>query len=99
VHIDDLTGFVRRAIEQDKISGVYNVTSPNPVTNKDFGSTLGKVLGRPSLFPVPGFALKAALGEFGEILLTGQRVIPERALTAGFKFKYLILEDALRSIL
>jgi len=99
VHIDDITGFIKYAIEHDKISGVYNVTTPNPVTNKDFSSTLGRALGRPSIFPVPGFALRAALGEFGEILLTGQRVIPERALTSGYKFKYPLLDEALKSIL
>lgn len=99
VHIDDITGFIKYAIEHDKISGAFNVTAPNPLTNKDFSSTLGKALGRPSIFPVPGFALRAALGEFSEILLTGQRVIPERAVTSGYKFKYPLLDEALKSIL
>lgn len=99
IHNDDITGFIRFAIENEKISGVYNLTSPHPLTNKEFGDVLGKVLGRPSVFPVPGFVLKAALGEFSEVLLTGQRVIPERALTAGYTFKYPELEDALKSIL
>ena len=99
VHIDDITGFIKYAIEHDKISGVYNLTAPNPLTNKDFSSQLGRALGRPSVFPVPGFALKAALGEFSEILLTGQRVIPERAITSGYKFIYPSLDKALRAIL
>ena len=99
VHIDDITGFIEYALEHDKISGVFNVTAPNPLTNKDFSSTLGRALGRPSLFPVPGFALRAALGEFSEILLTGQRVIPERALISGYNFKYPLLDEALKSIL
>ncbi len=99
VHIDDITGFIRYAIENNRISGVFNLTSPNPLTNKDFSSTLGRVLGRPSIFPVPGFALRAALGEFSEILLAGQRVIPERAVTSGYKFKYSLLDEALRAIL
>ena len=99
VHIDDITGFIRYAIEHDKISGVFNVAAPNPLTNKDFSSTLGRVMGRPSIFPVPGFALRAALGDFSEILLMGQRVMPERALKSGYKFKYPLLEEALRAIL
>ena len=99
VHIDDITGFIKYAIERDEISGVFNVTAPNPLTNKDFGSKLGRALGRPSIFPVPGFVLRATLGEFSEVLLTGQRVIPERVLTSGYKFKYPSLEEALKSIL
>jgi len=99
VHIDDITGFINYAIEHDEISGVFNVTAPNPLTNKDFSSKLGSALGRPSMFPVPGFALRATLGEFSEVLLTGQRVIPERVLTSGYKFKYPLLEEALKSTL
>ncbi len=99
VHVEDVSGFIKYAIEHSKISGMYNLTSPNPITNKDFGTVLGKALGRPSIFPVPGFVLKAVLGEFGEILLTGQRCIPERALTAGYTFKYPALDEALKSIL
>jgi hypothetical protein len=98
VHIDDVTGFIMFAIEHDKLSGVFNLTAPNPSTNKDFSTALGRALGRPSIFPVPGFVLKAALGEFGEILLTGQRCIPERALIAGYEFKYPLLDKALKSI-
>jgi len=99
VHIEDVTGFIMFAIEHDKLSGVFNLTAPNPSTNKDFSTALGRALGRPSIFPVPGFVLKAALGEFGEILLTGQRCIPERALIAGYEFKYPLLDKALKSIL
>ncbi len=99
VHVEDVSGFINYAIENSKIAGKYNLTSPGPVTNKDFGTALGKILGRPSILPVPGFVLKAALGEFGEILLTGQRCIPERALTAGYTFKYPLIDEALKAIL
>jgi uncharacterized protein (TIGR01777 family) len=82
VHIDDITGFIRYALENESVSGPFNVTAPKPVTNREFSSALGKVIGRPSFFPVPAMALKLALGEFGTVPLTGQRVFPARALKA-----------------
>lgn len=99
VHIDDITGFVRYAVENESVSGPYNVTAPKPVRNREFGSALGKVLGRPAFVPVPALALKLVLGEFGDVLLTGQRVISEKALRAGYTFKYADLNEALKAIL
>jgi uncharacterized protein (TIGR01777 family) len=99
VHQDDISGFIRYALENDSVAGQYNLVSPHPLRNKDFGSVLGKALGRPSFFPVPGFALKAALGEFGDVLLTGQRVVPDKVIKAGYTFKYQELDQALQSII
>jgi hypothetical protein len=99
VHIDDVTGFIEFALENDSVEGRFNLTAPNPVKNREFAKILGKVMHRPSIFPVPGFVLKLALGEFGEVLLTGQKVIPRRTLEAGYRFRYDDLEGALRDIL
>jgi uncharacterized protein (TIGR01777 family) len=99
VHIDDITGFIRYAFENKSVSGPFNVTAPGPVRNREFGSALGKVLGRPAFFPVPALALKLALGEFGDVLLTGQRVVSGKAVKAGYMFKYTDVNDALKAIL
>ena len=99
IHIDDITGFIRYALENESVSGQFNVTAPKPVTNREFSSALGKVIGRPSFFPVPALALKLALGEFGDVLLTGQRAIPGKAVKAGYTFKHTDVNEALKAIL
>ena len=96
--LHDTTGIIKLAMENENITGVLNVTSPNSVTNKDFSKTLGKVLHRPSFMLVPALALKATLGEMADMLLTGQKVLPERALEFGYKFRYSDLGEALRKI-
>jgi uncharacterized protein (TIGR01777 family) len=80
-------------------SSVWNATAPTPVTNAEFGRTLGAVLRRPAVLPAPAFGLKLLLGEFANFLLTGARVIPAAAERAGFRFRYRELEPALRSLL
>jgi uncharacterized protein (TIGR01777 family) len=99
VHINDITGFIRYALENESVAGPFNVTAPGPVRNKEFSSSLGKVLGRPAFFPVPALALKLALGEFGDVVLTGQRAISEKAVKAGYTFKYTDVNEALKAIL
>lgn len=99
IHIDDVIGLIKFAIENDKVTGVLNATGPKPVTNKEFSNILGKVLHRPSFMPIPGFTLRIAFGEMADMLLSGQRAIPQKALGLGYEFKYKNLEDALRSIL
>ena len=87
------------ALDTDEASGTYNATSPNPVTNREFSKTLGRVLGRPAVLPVPKLALKARFGdELGEIAAGGQRVVPRRALDAGFEFRHPELEPALSDL-
>lgn len=99
IHIVDLVNLYLYALENPSIQGALNGTAPEQINNKDFCKTLGKVMGRPSLFPVPGFILKIAVGEFATYLLTGRKVFPEKALKAGFKFKYDNIESALINIL
>jgi uncharacterized protein (TIGR01777 family) len=98
IHRDDIIGIIKLALENESISGPLNLTAPNPVTNKEFSRALGKVLHRPSFVAVPGFVVKLSLGELGAVLLTGQRVLPEKALKAGYKFKYSEVGEALRAI-
>lgn len=100
VHIDDLVGIILFAINDENINGPINGTSPNPVTNKVFSKILGKVLNRPSFITMPGFVLKVMLGQMAdELLLSGQNVIPEKMLNAGYEFQYTDLEDALTNLL
>ncbi len=80
----------------NEISGVWNATSPNPVTNAEFTREMGKALHRPTVFPVPPFALKLAFGEMGQHMLDSARVIPEAASKAGFPFRYPQLAPALQ---
>jgi uncharacterized protein (TIGR01777 family) len=100
VAIDDLVGAVRHALATDAMSGPVNVTAPEPVTNKEFVRTLGRVLGRPAVLPVPPPALRLLLGQFAEEgLLYSQRVAPARLLESGFTFAFPRLEPALRHLL
>ena len=100
IHIEDLVRMMLFAAEHDQVRGPLNGVSPNPVTNREFTKTLGRVLSRPTFMPpVPGFMLKLMFGEFGQILLHSQRAVPKRALEAGFHFQHPQLEPALREIL
>ncbi|PSC67365.1 epimerase family SDR39U1 chloroplastic-like isoform X2 [Micractinium conductrix] len=99
IHRDDIVGMVLEAIRNDSWQGVYNATAPNPVRMGELCSALGSVMGRPSLVPVPDFALRTLLGEGASVVLEGQRVVPSRAQDAGFKFKYSQVQDALRNVL
>lgn len=97
--IDDLVGIIHFVLENE-ISGVINATSPNPVTNYEFTKTLGKVLNRPTIFPIPEFPIKLMFGEMGDqLLLKGCRVVPKRLQELGYSFKFENLEDAMRQVL
>ncbi len=98
IHRADLIGIIKYILENEAIKGAVNATAPNPVTNRDFCRALGKALHRPSWVHVPAFAVKLAIGEFGRVVLTGQRVLPEKILKAGYEFKYADVEDALKAI-
>lgn len=97
IDLDDLVALVVHLLYEPSASGPINATAPNPVTNATFTSTLGRVLGRPTVIPIPGFAVKAAFGQMGEeTLLWGQRVLPAKATELGFRFAYEGVEESLR---
>jgi uncharacterized protein (TIGR01777 family) len=99
IHIDDLVGIILHAIRTASLSGPVNATAPAPVTNAEFSRALGKAMGRPAAIPTPAAALRLLLGEFADVLLTGQRVIPRKAEASGYRFRFPQLEPALRDIL
>ncbi|MDX1693761.1 MAG: TIGR01777 family oxidoreductase [Ketobacteraceae bacterium] len=96
IHRTDLCRLILFLLQDSRCSGPYNATSPTPVTNKEFTEALGKVLGKPTFLPMPGFALKLALGEASQLLLGGQNATPDKALQDGFKFKYTTIEHCLK---
>lgn len=98
IHVDDWIAMVLWMIENDRASGPFNATAPGPVTNREFTQTLARVLKRPAIFGAPAFALRAALGELADMLLTGQRAVPSRAEELGFRFTHRTLEPALHSL-
>jgi uncharacterized protein (TIGR01777 family) len=98
IHIDDWVSMVRWALDRSSVTGPLNVTAPEPVTNADFARILGRVLARPAFMPVPGFAVRLALGEMADVVLNGQFVVPAKALSLGFRFRYPRLQEALRAI-
>lgn len=98
VHIKDIARALRFIAETESISGPVNVTAPSPVTMKEFGKTLGSVLGRPHWLPVPAFALKVAMGEMSALVLEGQKVLPSVLLEHGYQFEYPELHSALIDI-
>jgi uncharacterized protein len=97
VHVEDVVGLILFAIERENLVGPANATAPQPVTNREFTRTLAHVLHRPAIFPAPAFALRWAVGEFAEILLASQRVMPRVALDAGYQFEHPTLEGALHA--
>lgn len=98
IHLDDVVGIVEHALG-NPMSGVFNATAPNPVTNERFTAELGRALHRPAMFPAPAFALKAMFGEMAEVMTGGQRVLPRATLEAGYKFQYPELAAALRDVI
>ena len=98
IHIDDEVGLIQFLIENERARGGFNGTAPNPVTMAEFSKTLGDVLNRPSWARVPPSILALMVGEMAEMLLHGQRAIPEAAIKLGFKFKYPNLKLALESL-
>ncbi len=99
IHAEDVVAMTLAALEDERWSGPINATAPDPVPNREFSKALGRVLGRPSLLPVPGAALRALYGEMAEIVTGGARVMPAKALVLGYEFTHPRLEDALRAAL
>lgn len=99
VHIDDVVGVFDFLINNKKQKGVFNLTSPNPVSNWNFTQTLGKVLNRPTIFTIPGFVIYLIFGEMGDkLLLSGSAVYPCKLLKCRYQFKYKSLYKALKNI-
>ena len=99
IHLEDEVRAIRFLIDREDASGPFNLTSPHPLPNAEFARVLGRVLNRPAWIPVPGFVMRLAFGEVTDVLLTGQRGIPQRLLDMGFEFRYADPEAALRDLL
>lgn len=97
VHLEDVVGLIERALDEPSWHGAVNASAPQPVRNAELTRTLARVLSRPALLPVPAFAVKLALGELAGELLGSRRVLPRRALEAGYAFAHSALEPALRA--
>jgi uncharacterized protein (TIGR01777 family) len=98
VHYEDVVGILLLALDDAAAAGPLNATAPNPVTSKQFAKALGRALHRPAFLPVPAFALRLKFGEVADVLTTGQRVLPVRALALGYRFKFPDLDAALRDL-
>ncbi|MCE9545646.1 MAG: TIGR01777 family oxidoreductase [Planctomycetia bacterium] len=99
IHLDDAVNLMLHATAKPDLVGPLNLVSPHPVINRDFTRVLARTLGRPAIFPAPAFALRLAIGEFADVLLGSQRVVPRAAERSGFEFRHPQLSDALEQIL
>jgi len=99
IHINDTVRALRFLIENEVAKGPFNITAPNPVTNRDFGKALGRTLNRPSVMPVPAFAMRMALGEVASTVLEGQRAIPKRLQEKDFTFRFADIDAALHNLI
>jgi uncharacterized protein (TIGR01777 family) len=99
IHLDDVVGALMFCLDNADAAGPVNLAAPNPVTNAELSRTLGRVLNRPAVLPVPAFALKLLYGEMAQIVVTGQRVVPARLNQLGYEFRHPDLEAALRDVL
>ena len=99
VSLDDVIRLIDFALRTSGVEGPLNVTAPRPVRQKDFATTLGRVLHRPAFLPAPAFALKLALGEFSTELLSSKKVLPRKAERLGYRFQFSDLEVCLRHII
>ena len=98
IHLQDMLRAISFLLKDSACTGAFNLTAPEPVTNKVFSKVLAKALGRPCFFNVPSFVMKIAMGESSKMILEGQRVIPQKLTAAGFTFKLPSIEEALNEI-
>ena len=98
IHVDDVAAMFCHAALND-VSGVWNCTAPNPVTNAEFTDAVARAVHRPAIFPVPAFALRVLFGELGTYMLDSARVVPKAALRGGFQFTYPQLQPTLDTLL
>ena len=97
IHMDDLMGIYHYVID-NHLTGIFNATSPTPVTNYTFTKALGKALHRPTMLPIPEFALRIMYGEAASVLTESKEVYPKKILDAGYTFIYTDIEKALEQI-
>jgi uncharacterized protein (TIGR01777 family) len=95
IHLDDLIDAMLFTLENPSISGIVNAVSPYPSHNAEFSDKLGKVFGQPVWLTIPAIAMKMMYGEGAQVLLEGQKVLPEKLMKAGFRFKYPTIQNAL----
>ena len=98
IHVDDYVNIVLMALENSEVNGPLNMSSPNPLINKEFSKALGRAMKRPSFLKVPASTLHLILGEASSLLLESQRVLPKKAQKAGYSFKYQKIDDALSDL-
>jgi hypothetical protein len=99
IHLADVVGIVLLALDDGRARGPLNAAGPAPVRNRDLARALGRVLSRPSLLPVPAAAIRLAVGEMADVVLSSQRVVPRKALSLGYRFRFTEVEGALRDLL
>jgi uncharacterized protein (TIGR01777 family) len=99
IHRDDLVALYVAALEDERYEGAVNATAPEPVSNREFARALGAALRRPAVIRVPRLALRLRYGAMSEMVTSGARVLPAKALTLGFDFRHERVEGALRSLL
>ncbi|MFJ3230189.1 TIGR01777 family oxidoreductase [Streptomyces sp. NPDC086787] len=97
VALHDEVAALRHLIDTEELSGPFNLTAPEPLTNGEIAAAMGRVLKRPAVLPVPAPVLRAALGEMASEVLGSQRVLPRRLLESGFEFAFPGIEDAIRA--
>jgi hypothetical protein len=99
IHQDDVTGLVLHALDHTNVAGPLNITAPNPVRQHLFAKTLGSIVNRPAVLPLPGFVLRLFLGEFADGIIHGTRLSANKSLESGYMFKFPTLVSALRDLL
>ena len=99
IHVDDLVAVYLAAIDDERWSGPFNATAPEPVSNREFSKALGRALHRPAVLPVPGFAIRLLYGGMAKLVVEGQNARPRRATELGFQHRHPDLDEALRSVL
>ncbi|WP_138752739.1 TIGR01777 family oxidoreductase [Paenibacillus sinopodophylli] len=98
IHLTDMIRMILFILDREEISGPVNGSSPEPVTNDTFGRAIGKAMGRPHWFPVPGFVMRTLFGEMSTLLLDGQRALPRKAIEHGFSFRYPTVDSAMKEL-
>jgi uncharacterized protein (TIGR01777 family) len=98
LHLADLMAAVEFILDNDPVKGPVNFCAPNPTRYRDLAKTLGEALNRPAIMPAPAFLIRLAMGEFGDIFLASQRIVPDKLLSHGFSFQYPNIQDAIRAV-